>query len=522
MAKKKSKYSKHKLKKKVVEQPPKKLKSKDKTIDLTRKKMMLLSASLTLIYYLIFQFPANLDNSCFIGGDTWEYHSMGVNMAYGHGINKFGAFEPFETYKFTFGNENNVESFKNRQRDNFRRTPGYPVFLGLIYTVFGVNVIVAKHIQLILIAIIAGFIPMLGRILIGKNGYLAGIFAGPLIMLSSFRMSELMMTEALTAFALFCTLWAISAFMTNKSILKGIIAGMVMGISLLIKGALIFIPLMLIVILLWDAIRNKSNQLIRSLLSIILGMAIFILPWSWYASSKLGEFTFLSTQSTELLLDSNNEFTLDGSWHPEYRKDKANPQNYFHNQDRLEGKSSLQKVLTFYSENPGKLLPSLANKFHLGLSPFPFLWILMLGIILQFMRSKLPDPDKPNNLVVPAILIVLIGATIALLANSEHQFIPNGNIFGNPLLVKFMTVIMVLFFSGLSLLAFFRKEHKALDIPFTCFLVIMNFIFLTTVFYGSVRFVKVADLAFVFFAMYLPITWLTEWKPNAFQKFKIV
>ena len=521
MAKKKSKYRKNKSKKQVVQSTPTKPVSKEKPIDLTGKKPIWISIALTLIYYLIFQFPAKLNDSCFIGGDTWEYHSMGVNMAYGHGINKFGSFEPIETYLFTFGNDSNVNSFQRIKRDNFRRTPGYPVFLGVVYSIFGVNVVAAKHIQLLLIALIAGFIPLLGRKMNGKNGYLAGVIAGPLIMLSSFRMSELMMTEALTAFALFCTIWAITSFMNAKSIKTGFILGMVMGISLLIKGALIFIPLMLLVILMWDMIRNKSKQLTKSIPAILLGMAIFILPWSLYATSKLEKFTFLSTQSTELLLDSNNEFTQDGSWHPEYRKDKANPQNYFHNQERLSDKSSLQKVITFYSENPSNLIPSLANKFHLGLNPFPYLWILMLGIILEIIRKRIPGFEKNKNLTIPTMLIVCLVALITLLTNSDHQFIPNGNIFGNQLLPKFMTTPMVVLFSVLSLFAFFSREYKFIGIPFTCFLAIMNFIFLTMVFYGSVRFVKVADFAFVFFAVLLPISWLLEWKPSLMKKVKM-
>ncbi len=178
-------------------------------------------------------------------------------------------------------------------------------------------------------------------------------------------------------------------------------------------------------------------------------------------------------------------------------------------------------MISFYSENPGNLIPSLSNKLHLGLNPFPYLWILMLTMILEIIRRKLPDNGKMKKVVTPLMLILTVIAMAALLMNSDHRFNPSGNIFGNQLLPQFMTIAMVAFFSITSLITFFGKEQKALEIPLVCFLIIMNFIFLTLVFYGSVRFIKVADFAFVFFALLLPVKWLFDWKPAWAQKITI-
>ena len=512
--------AKRKNKQKANREKPKKKapKTREKTrIPLQKigmKGLVGISIGLTILYYLIFQVSAKLDNSCFIGGDTWEYHSMGVNLAKGHGINKFGAFEPYEDYKFTFGSQNNINSFKEKKRDNFRRTPGYSFFLGMIYTIGGVNVALAKHVQLFLIAFIAGFIPLFGRLIKGKQGYITGLIAAPFIMLSSFRMSELMMTEALTAFSLFAMIWAIGIFLKNKTNRNAVIMGVVIGISLLVKGTLIFIPMILVGILGIDAIRTKSIQPIKSIVATVIGMAIFIIPWSTYATIKQDKFTLLSNQGSELLLDSNNEFTKDGSWHPEYRKDKANPQNYFHNQAERKDKSSLQKVISFYSKNPGNILPSMANKLHLGLNPFPYLWIILLALFLEFTRNKLPNKEMVGKTTTPLLLIMVAISTIFLLNYSEHQFIPNGNIFGNQLLPKFLTITMVIVFSLTSLVAFFRRNIMAFGLHIIFYVVIMNFILLTLTFYGSVRFVKVADFVFVFFAFFLPVKWFFEWKPK--------
>lgn len=487
---------------------------------LTKKALLLLSIGLTIVYYLIFQFSARLDSSCFIGGDTWEYQSMGVNFAKGHGINKFGAFEPLEVYKFTFGDENNVNSFKDIQSDNFRRTPGYPFFLGMVYKIFGVSVSAVKHVQLFLIAIIAGFIPLLGRILHSRYGYITGLVAGPFIMLSSFRMSELIMTEALTAFALFTMLWVIAYYFKKQSITSSIILGAVTGVALLIKGALIFIPMILVMVMILEAVQSKSLQPTKAVLGMILGIALFVLPWSWYATNKRGEFTLLSTQGTELLLDSNNELTKDGSWHPSYRKDKNNPERYYHNQPQRINKSALQKVISFYSENPQSIIPTFSNKLNLGLNPFPYLWIIFITMILAIIKRYVPEKIAKSKMLTPIILLVVIASAGVLVFLSDHQYIPNGNIFGSPLLPKSLAVIMALWFVVSSFIAAIRKEKSFLGIPLIFFILVSNFILLTLVFYGSVRFIKVADFAFVFFAFFLPVKWMIDLKPNWFKRFR--
>ncbi|NNF36943.1 MAG: hypothetical protein HKN68_22765 [Saprospiraceae bacterium] len=486
----------------------------------TKKALLLLSIGLTIGYYLIFQFSARLDSSCFIGGDTWEYQSMGVNLAKGHGINKFGAFEPFEVYKFTFGDENNVASFKERQSDNFRRTPGYPFFLGMVYKIFGVSVSAAKQVQLFLIAIIAGFIPLLGRVLHSRYGYITGLVAGPFIMLSSFRMSELIMTEALTAFALFAMMWAIAYYFKKQGVSSSIIMGAVIGVALLIKGALIFIPMILVLLMILEAIQSKSIKPTKAMVGMILGIALFVLPWSWYATDKRGEFTLLSTQGTELLLDSNNELTKDGSWHPSYRKDKNNPEKYYHNQPQRINKSSLQKVISFYSEYPQSILPTFSNKLNLGLNPFPYLWIIFITMILAILKRYIPEKTVKSNILIPLILLLAFGSAGVLVFLSDHQYIPNGNIFGSPLLPKSLAVIMALWFIISSFIAAIRKEKSFLGIPLIFFIIVSNFILLTLVFYGSVRFIKVADFAFVFFAFFLPVKWMIDLKPNWFKRFQ--
>ena len=79
----------------------------------------------------------------YFGGDTWEYQSMAVNWAKGHGL-KFGSIEKFSVYKFDQGKEKEyystfIRSGKNGGFYNYYRTPGYPIFVGVIYKIFGIT-----------------------------------------------------------------------------------------------------------------------------------------------------------------------------------------------------------------------------------------------------------------------------------------------------------------------------------------------------------------------------------------------
>src|SRR5262249_21388256 len=90
-------------------------------------------ALLASIYYLVWLFVADMKDTAFFGGDTWEYQSMGVNFAKGHGIQKFGAMESFDTYKFqavTPLPPYYTDFFLNAGQDDFDRPPAYPIFLG--------------------------------------------------------------------------------------------------------------------------------------------------------------------------------------------------------------------------------------------------------------------------------------------------------------------------------------------------------------------------------------------------------
>ena len=117
--------------------------------------------------YLYFTHRSELtDTVAFVKGDEWSYQMLAVNLLYDHGFQD-RLLEPFETYKFDLrGRKINDLGYHwlNGKRTSFRelflksphysfwRTPGYPFFLAVIYRIFGVHPVIAKVIQMMLLA----------------------------------------------------------------------------------------------------------------------------------------------------------------------------------------------------------------------------------------------------------------------------------------------------------------------------------------------------------------------------------
>ncbi|HHZ65847.1 MAG TPA: hypothetical protein EYN51_10220, partial [Flavobacteriales bacterium] len=79
---------------------------------------------LVILYYSVFLNIGEYSNTSYFGGDEYGYQSMGVNFTYGHGIQKLGGLEEFETYKFApredISGELLLQAYLVRQQANSR------------------------------------------------------------------------------------------------------------------------------------------------------------------------------------------------------------------------------------------------------------------------------------------------------------------------------------------------------------------------------------------------------------------
>jgi hypothetical protein len=377
---------------------------------------------IAVIYALIAVKLIPLDDKAFFGGDTWEYQSMGVNFVYGHGMQKFGGLEPFEKYQFNVqpSREYLIDRFYARAGQNdFLRPPAYPLFLGIVYRVFGVSPLIAKNIQLILLCVIAAFLPFIGFRYWDKAGFIGGIPAGILFLASNYALANDIMTEVLVGFSSLLVILALMRYERAPAMFSSVLVGAALGYSLQVKGNLYFLPVFTAAWLFTRYIKKHDRNEIMRLLVIALTATLVVLPWSVYASVESGKFVFISTQATNQLLDDNNERCTNGSWNPDWRDDAT----AFYNSPGVRDDSAFVKVSKFYLANPG-LFPrcmtaKVINSFG-ALSSVRILFIfLLLGVLLQLINrvhksAPLQAFIERTRISIPAPIWITIGNLLVI------------------------------------------------------------------------------------------------------------
>ena len=154
--------------------------------------------------------------------------------------------------------------------------PFYPFFLSLIYRLFGHSYTAVRIVQ----SIIGSFSCVL-IFLIGKKVYsiTAGILSALIFVfyLPFVKSSELLLTESLSIFLLLLIVFyllRIQESMRNKDC---VILGMLLGLALLTKPAVIFLPFFIIPVFIYLRGR-RSLQLLKYLL-VLLFFSMTVLPW---------------------------------------------------------------------------------------------------------------------------------------------------------------------------------------------------------------------------------------------------
>lgn len=440
---------------------------------------------LVILYYCTFWSLSDITDTAFFGGDTWEYQSIAVNFAKGHGIQKFGGMEPFDTYKFE--KQNPMPDYFNyfsvdlaAGEDRFYRTPLYPLFLGIVYKTFGISPAIAKLIQLLMLVVVAAALPFIGKHYYGRVGFVAGIPAGVLYLSGNYKLC----TEPLITLAVFFVLLAIIVYEARPQTFMAVILGVAMGLALLTKGSLIFIPILLCAYIFIITIRKRDPNAMKRLVLIIASTLFTILPWSLYASIRSGTIIILSTQGPRILLTYNNEFCADGRWHPEGMDKKES----YYNNDGMEKAPAILKVVNFYWKNPRLFLQIMSSKLINGFWPFIYFWLFVIFVlIIEVCRIG-------NNWVRAGPSKIVFFSTILAIIVLVCFF--NQAIFTYLFEIKRLRLILLLIgvFGWVTYL--FISGKLSVLIP-TSFLVILgNFLLLILVSGALTRFVAPMDFIF--------------------------
>ncbi|MGB2600296.1 MAG: glycosyltransferase family 39 protein [Candidatus Omnitrophota bacterium] len=373
---------------------------------------------LVLVWALLFLISASylfcrykITDEALFGGDTWSYQSLAVNLVSGHGYT-FGEVEDLATYKFDEKARERFyyKKFVEEAGLSFGRTPVYPFFLASIYKSFGIHPKYVKFVQLAMLAVSISLMPLIGLYYWSRTGFISGV-AGAILFVKYFCPDpNLIMAEPLLLFTM--VLWTVSFIYWERSRNKRrtFLMGVMSALVVLTKGTTIFLPFLFLLYLIYK--RRKGQKKVAAVVTaFILGISLLVLPWSIYASMKSGKFIILSTQGGNIILDGNNEDSIEtGTWEPRWRKEGAGNMKYSHNRLEGSGYPAIAKVLIFMRQNTSKLPKLFKNKIVAGFRG-ESVYVSVLGMLLYyfisiFRREKVPV--FPMLFFLNLLLLILI------------------------------------------------------------------------------------------------------------------
>jgi len=460
---------------------------------------------LLLVNLIYFAKDSKFPKFAQFGFDQWEYQSMAVNFAKGHGINKFGCIENFEEYKFGRFNEyydGKMDVFVKQAGDNdFYRTPGYPVFLGLIYKIFGINHDVGCKVTLIFIIVLSSLLPLFAYYFWKLKGFLIGILAFFLSIQYHMIFVSSIGTESLTTISYFLLIFAWLLYHLKQNIFSSVIFGIFMGIGLLIKGSFVFIPIIFCCYFLWSYFNTRLRTKLIHLFFIILSSILIVLPWSYYASSKSKSVIILSTQGSVVLLDSHNEFS-NGGWAPGWKNDK----NSFYNNDGMQNSSAMLRVINFYKHFP-KFLPELfVKKVVFGFIPFIYLWLIIATLFVDSLGFFILKYLKSKKVHFASFLFIAIPlySVIIYIWNYDYENFYDG--LANHYYIFFFVCLIPFVMYIIKTKLDKAKEYKILKIPIVLKIILINFFLITTILLAEIfgrgnRYVAVINFIFIIIAL---------------------
>jgi len=256
-----------------------------------KKKILIIffiAVSLRLIFFLI-EAPWNiyiLENKIIkMGTDQRGYHQLAINL--------------MEHHEFTF---------KAGLPPIALRTPGYPLFIAIIYKIFGLHPWIVIVVQILLDSLTALIIFFSIRNLLNdKIGFIGALIYAVdphLILHSNSYYSETLFLFFLALFLFHIILFYNSS---NHKIKEIIYSGVFLGLATLVKPASAYLPLILSIFLLLS-LRKKFWERLRYSILILLAYLLIISPWLirnqiTYGSlflSNSGEYNLLAINITPM------------------------------------------------------------------------------------------------------------------------------------------------------------------------------------------------------------------------------
>lgn len=157
------------------------------------------------------------------------------------------------------------------------RTPGYPVFLAVIYAVAGYSLLAVRCVQLLLLWLSAWLIGWIASRFFGRSTALISSCL-TLIYLPLVAFVPLYLTEIVSSFLLILGLLIYLQGDDEKAWISGL-AGLVFALLVLVRPSYLLFPFFLVAVLLWDR-RHNPRLVIRRAGFLLIGFLVPISIWA--------------------------------------------------------------------------------------------------------------------------------------------------------------------------------------------------------------------------------------------------
>ncbi len=443
---------------------------------------------LTLIFASA-MFSHEFDSKAKFVGDIKEYQSLAVNWAKGHGL-RYGGMEDIEIYQFHNLSEEDYINFKRSgEREgydagtDFYRTPGYPIFLGVVYKIVGISPWAAKRVQYLLIAISCGLLPLIGFHYWGLIGALSGVVSAVFAFqyyAEGVTLADRLMTETLITFFLVVLVCFFILWKKYTGPWTSFFLGVMLGACLLVKTSLIFLPALFVAYCGWNMRRRNVRWSVRYTMMILAGALLVTGAWSVHASLHVGKPVFISVQAGLALKGGNNEWSFSGTGADNYTW-QENESSFYYRPEIRSLPESVQ-VLLFWKEHLGQM-PSLVHKKIRQAFDSPALYVTSIFFLLEcFFSLTRYFRGKARQLFrVLAVIGILSSAIFVSPLNAGPIYIYS---------CLLLYCIRVASRSGGQYL-----------IPMPLALIFFNFLLITIIVFGLFRFIVVMEWVFILMAI---------------------
>lgn len=304
-----------------------------------------------------------------VTGDGPDYDNIAYHILQGQGFVEKWSDETLEPYR---GDPELYATLAGRidQPPIYSfRPPGYPLFLGATYAVFGRDFAAARILQMVLDSISVALVALLGfRWHSRRVGLLAGLLAAvnPLLI----YYSRMLTAESASAFILLVLALLLTSFERSRRLPAVFGAGIAMGMLLMVKSAFLLCAPAVAAMLAWRH-RGQPRHAATAVLLLTLGSLLVAGPWFVRNEGIHGRYV-ISTQGGSAFSQRNNEVLANtpacyGAWCPETIAGMIPDSASEEERDRL----AWQIGLAFVREHPASFAKLSAYRLLRAFNPIP-------------------------------------------------------------------------------------------------------------------------------------------------------